>query len=1177
MAKMRHADRANRAQVNRALGELGLSVSHEFHLVPGLMVFDTAGNDKGIPKLNSRSYLEAGDTENKADLEQQIEALKNSELFVYVEPDYVYRLTRDSAASNYSDGTLWGLRNLGVDTSGNPLGIADADIDADQAWDVTVGSSDVLIGVIDSGIWYTHQALASQMWQNPGEVPNNGIDDDENGWIDDVFGINSVVETGDPLDDNGHGTHVAAIAGGADGPEVVGVAWNVSLMALKAFDSSGATSGSDTVQAIEYGVDNGCHILNGSYGGPSFSLSALDAIKAARDLNVLFVAASGNEGTDNDIFGHYPSGYNLDNIISVGAMDRYDQFAFFSNYGLNSVDIVAPGDQIYSASNGADDAYAFQSGSSQATPYVAGVAALLLSAFPDLSYAETRERILSAAVKRPSYSGRSSTGGRLNAANVFDVVPDGFLEVTIDPPSQSALAADTTQDLVVRVADLFGLSDAVVELILPDLSVIPVRNDGEAPDVLGGDALYTGQLSLPSEPGELSLTIRVSAPGAETYESAVRYTVVTPPANDDFAFSQKLSPRGASLVTSNQFASSENGEPRHASVVDHDLSLWWTITPDQDGPFIVDTSGSSYDTVIGVYTGNELNRLNRVASVNNVGTQQAGYLFFDGRRGEGYRIAVAGADADEIGTLRLRVRPGGQPDTTAPVVTIASPLSGTINLENRIEVSGTAFDPSPNSSGVSQVVIRVNDESIGVVARGTTRWSANAFLRNGQNTITAEARDFSGNVSQVQDVKVSFFVRDPENDHFESPLALEGLEGEWQGTSASATKEFLEPLHGGNLGGRSLWFSYQPSEDGTLDLRTRRSGFDTLLGLYTGTKVTELTTIAGNDDLSAETTSGLSRILQAVRGGMTYWIALDGFGGQGGESMLSYRFVPGAVFDVQVSATEGGEVVQSTGLRTGGEEQTFTALADANFTFVRWQGSVDSTENPLTVLVDQGLQLDAVFAEVVVSDGFETGQLGSLNYRFDGDQPWSVTDQSAAVGTYSIRSGEIGDSSSSAMIVSGVFGGGIGSFDYSVSSEEGWDFLEFYVNDELRRSWSGEVSWQSFEFELPSGESVLEWRYSKDFANASGDDAAFVDNLDLPFGLPATGGATQLSVIKVGSQGLKLTIWGSPNTDYTIEASRDLITWEDFESGRSGVDGALRFGDEALPEVGYRFFRAAQR
>ncbi|MCB1134335.1 MAG: S8 family serine peptidase, partial [Verrucomicrobiae bacterium] len=258
------------------------------------------------------------------------------------------------------------------------------------------------------------------MWRNPGESgggkETNGIDDDGNGYIDDVHGINAITGSGEPMDDDGHGSHCAgtigAVANGG-GPHV-GVAWNVRLMGLKFIGSDGYGLTSDAITCIDYAVARGSKILSNSWGGGGYSQGLYDSIEAARDAGALFVAAAGNDLSDNDVWENYPSNYDLENIIAVAALDRNDQLAWFSNYGANTVDLGAPGVDIYSCTAASDTSYDFYDGTSMATPHVAGTAALLKAAYPNANYIEMKQRLM-AGRQVSSLVGNSVTGDALNA------------------------------------------------------------------------------------------------------------------------------------------------------------------------------------------------------------------------------------------------------------------------------------------------------------------------------------------------------------------------------------------------------------------------------------------------------------------------------------------------------------------------------------------------------------------------------------------------------------------------------------------------------------------------------------------------------------------------------------------------------------------------------------------
>jgi hypothetical protein len=362
-------------------------------------------------------------------MNQAIAILQSDPNVEYAEPNYVYRAA--AVPDDLYFGYLWGLHNTGQ--SG---GVEGVDISALQAWDVTKGNPDVVVGVIDTGIDYQHQDLAANIWTNPGEVPDNNLDDDENGFVDDVHGWNAESSSGDPFDDNDHGTHVAGTIGavGNNGEGITGINWNVQLMALKFLDASGSGFVSDAIDCINYAMEMkqrgvNIRVLNASWGGTGFSRSLRDAIELAGNAGILFVAAAGNNGdgsedrgTDNDVAPIYPASYDLPNIISVAAIDRRGRLAAFSNYGGNSVDVAAPGVSI--ASTVPYDGYALFSGTSMATPHVSGVAALLLSVKSDLSPSDLKNAILQGAVPLASLENKTLTGGLLNASNSLQLLPN---------------------------------------------------------------------------------------------------------------------------------------------------------------------------------------------------------------------------------------------------------------------------------------------------------------------------------------------------------------------------------------------------------------------------------------------------------------------------------------------------------------------------------------------------------------------------------------------------------------------------------------------------------------------------------------------------------------------------------------------------------------------------------
>lgn len=374
---------------DQALAAVGATRVSTFGLVPGLShVLTSLPVDKALAVLSANPNVE------------------------YAEPDYVQRAV--AVPNDTYFGLQWGFNNIGQSINGT-TGLFDADIDMAEAWDVTTGGTGCQVAVIDSGVQWSHPDLAANVWSNPGEIPGNGVDDDGNGLIDDTRGWDFYADDSNPDDENGHGTHVAGTIAAVsnNGTGVAGVAWNCKVVPLRFLGPDGSGSTADAISTLNYAVAKGIKVSNNSWGGGGYSSALYDAIANARRSGHAFVAAAGNDGVNTDGVPHYPSSYNLDNIISVAATDNRDQLASFSNYGANNVDIGAPGVDIASTYMGSN--YVWMSGTSMASPHVAGVAGLLYQRNPGLGYSEIVARILSTARPIAALAGKSVTGGVLDA------------------------------------------------------------------------------------------------------------------------------------------------------------------------------------------------------------------------------------------------------------------------------------------------------------------------------------------------------------------------------------------------------------------------------------------------------------------------------------------------------------------------------------------------------------------------------------------------------------------------------------------------------------------------------------------------------------------------------------------------------------------------------------------
>jgi subtilisin family serine protease len=399
---------ANTQEANDAIGGIVLA---EPGIVPGLQIIGTSLDPRAAVSLMSQ----------RSDVE-------------YAELDYTVRA--NVIPNDPSFNVLWGMHNTGQ--SG---GVVDADIDAPEAWDIHSGSNTVVVAIIDTGFLRTHPDLAANSWVNPGEIANNGIDDDANGRVDDLYGWDFVNNDNNPTDDNSHGTHCAGTIGGVgnNGIGVAGVSWNVKMFGLKFLGSNGSGSTSNAILAVDYCRIKGIKISNNSWGGGGFSQSMFNAIQNAGNMGHIFVAAAGNSNRNNDTTANYPSNYNLPNIIAVASTTRTDARSSFSNWGKTTVDLGAPGSDIYSTvlSNG----YGYKSGTSMATPHVAGAVALLWGFKPNWTKEQVIQGVLSTVRPTSAMNNITVTGGVLNVYNML-VAAQGNTgpSVTISSPANGGNA-----------------------------------------------------------------------------------------------------------------------------------------------------------------------------------------------------------------------------------------------------------------------------------------------------------------------------------------------------------------------------------------------------------------------------------------------------------------------------------------------------------------------------------------------------------------------------------------------------------------------------------------------------------------------------------------------------------------------------------------------------------------
>lgn len=436
---------------------------------------------------------------------------------LYAEPNYIVQ--RLVTPNDPDFGDLWGLHN-----TGQSAGTEDADIDAPEAWDITTGSSNVVVAIIDTGIDYNHEDLSANMFENSDDCNSNGLDDDGNGFVDDCHGIDKVNDDSDPVDDNDHGTHVSGTIGavGNNSVGVVGVNWTVKLMACKFLNASGSGTIADAISCLEYVKlmkDRGVKIVatNNSWAGTAFSQATFDAIEAHLQRGILLFAAAGNGGKNqigDDVDGSdaaleqqiFPCEYYLPNVICVAATTRNDARASFSNFGRRTVHLGAPGQVILSTVRMNNGKYEFFSGTSMATPHVTGVAALLKAQDSNRDWKAIKNLILAGGDNNSDLS-NTITQKRLNANGALNC-SNRVVQSRLRPIGNSITGTTGTPiDLAalhINCASPNGNVTVTVTSGGETVATVTLFDDGAAPDRSSGDGIYSNDWT-PTSAGTFTL------------------------------------------------------------------------------------------------------------------------------------------------------------------------------------------------------------------------------------------------------------------------------------------------------------------------------------------------------------------------------------------------------------------------------------------------------------------------------------------------------------------------------------------------------------------------------------------------------------------------------------------------------------------------------------------------
>ena len=412
------AYRADRILIQPKAGVSAI-VFKQFHMARNITML------RSFPGIRGLQVLQVPPGESVTNL---IAQYQQSGLVEFAEPDYTGQLFGTSPNDpKFLDGTLWGLN-----TNSAP-----------QAWDILTAASNIVVAVLDTGVRYTHEDLAANMWINPR--------DGGHGW-------NAINGNNDPSDFGTHGTMVTGVLGavGNNRKGVFGVAWRVQIMAGACFNSSGIGNVSDVITCLDYARTNGAKIINASWGFTN-SLALSNAMVSLRDAGIIVVAACGNSATNIDLYPTYPASYGLDNIVSVASTSKADVLSSFSNYGVTNVDLAAPGEQIYSTFPATDNFYYSDvpGGTSYSAPNVAGACALLMAQYPADNYQAIIARLLSSTDPLPSLAGKCRTGGRLNLRKILRTIQvatvpggtNGLFQMRVDGGLNRTLSVEATTNL----------------------------------------------------------------------------------------------------------------------------------------------------------------------------------------------------------------------------------------------------------------------------------------------------------------------------------------------------------------------------------------------------------------------------------------------------------------------------------------------------------------------------------------------------------------------------------------------------------------------------------------------------------------------------------------------------------------------------------------------------------
>lgn len=705
----------------------------------------------------------------------------------WIEPDYLI-----STAAIYPNDPLFAQQSALHQTI-SPLG-QNHDIDAPEAWSIASSANNIVIAVVDSGIHLTHEDLAANIWKNPHET-SNGVDDDGNGYIDDIHGINAVDSTGDVSDKNGHGTHVAGIAAavGNNGKGIAGVAWNAKIMPLRFIGSDGFGSTSDAIECLEYAIENGADIINNSWGGSGKSAALEKTLRKASDAGILIATAAGNEGNDLDEIPEYPAAFEIPNQVVVIAATDNDQLAFYSNSSARLAHIAAPG-RVVSSYNENNASYSELAGTSMASPHVAGSLALLKAYLPKASSSQLIARLLNSAEIRTDFAEACVSSGRLNLRRALrgdSNAPenDHFANAINISYSGGLIRGSTsraTKENREPSANLTALGHSVWYRWQPGYAqrgiatLAPVGFSGAIAAYQGNalgsltriaaaDSVLTGEsvsLQIDFQPNKTYyLLVDTNGPGDGPFSLDLALT----PSNDKFASAETLDSGNFSEQGSNRAATSERGEsPLHPSAAG--ATVWYKWYANTSGTYFLQLNNPSGRLFARVFNGDSLTNLQPVPATFEPHSEanqlfeatasQTYYFAVDSLSplGNAYRI-----EGSYLGEPKLVSQPSDQ------IVPLGDPALFTVStfgLGEPVVQWLKDGNPIPNSNATTFRIDSVTEQDLGlyqarVSISGYTLYSREAKLTKQGTALTFLKQPIAMSLVSGETIELSALQANP--------------------------------------------------------------------------------------------------------------------------------------------------------------------------------------------------------------------------------------------------------------------------------------------------------------------------------------------------------------------------------------------------------------------------------